>query len=300
MQNYIIAVPLDKSIAEFIGKKGSENSITFYNRIYADSTIVALTLTSIEEKPYALAESLLLANQVVLSTSNIDKNFGEALVAAGLSGKKIILTDDNDVNAMLKGAGISNYIISTKEELLDRIIENKNDESLSNSSLVRIDIDKSFNVKGIGTVVLGIVTSGTVNVHDTLFSPDGKSVSVRSIQSQDRDIESALLYTRVGLALKGVESESISKGDVLSNEQILKVSSAKASIKISDFGKEEILIGNNYGFASNFSFVNATVVNVSDIEIELKFEKSLQLTRGDKFMLLRQKRPRIFASGTIL
>lgn len=300
MQNYIIAVPLDKNLAEFIGKKGSENSITFYNRIYADSTIVSLMPTSIEEKPYALAESLLLANQVVLSTSNIDKNFGEALVAAGLSGKKIILTNDNDVNAMLKGAGISNYIISTKEELLDRIIGNKNDESLSNSSLVRIDIDKSFDVRGIGTVVLGIVTSGTVNVHDTLFDSDGKSVSVRSIQSQDRDIESATLYTRVGLALKGVESESISKGDVLSNEQILKVSSAKASIKISDFGKEEILIGNNYGFVSNFSFVNATVANVSDIEIELKFEKSVQLTRGDKFMLLRQKMPRIFASGTIL
>ncbi|MGC8710422.1 MAG: hypothetical protein ACP5RF_02335 [Candidatus Micrarchaeia archaeon] len=300
MQNYIVAIPLDRNVAEFIGKKGSENSITFYNRTYGDSTIVSLMPTSIEEKPYALAESLLLANQVVLSTSSIDKNFGEALVAASLAGKKIIFTNENDVKGMLKGTGINDYIIATKEELLDKIIANKNDESLSSSRLTRIDVDKSFDVRGIGTVVLGIVTSGVVNVHDTLFGADGKSVSVRSIQSQDRDIESAPLYTRVGLALKGAESDSISKGDILSSEQITKVSNARASIKISEVGKEEVLPGNVYGFASNFSFTNATVVNAFENEVELKFEKSLQLSRGDRFMLTRQKLPRIFASGTIL
>ncbi len=100
--------------------------------------------------------------------------------------------------------------------------------------------------------------------------------------------------------MKGAESDSISKGDILSSEQITKVSNARASIKISEVGKEEVLSGNVYGFASNFSFTNATVVNAFENEVELKFEKSLQLSRGDRFMLIRQKLPRIFASGTIL
>jgi Selenocysteine-specific translation elongation factor len=57
-----------------------------------------------------------------------------------------------------------------------------------------VDLDKAFVVKGVGSVVLGIVSKGSVAVHDTLYASSGKQ-AFRSIQSQDKDIELAPLYT---------------------------------------------------------------------------------------------------------
>jgi hypothetical protein len=40
--NIVISVPVDENLAAFIGKKGSENSITFYNRKLEKDVVVAL------------------------------------------------------------------------------------------------------------------------------------------------------------------------------------------------------------------------------------------------------------------
>ncbi len=58
MSNHIVAIPNSVELASFIGKKGSENSITFYNRSIDGNVITVLTPTSIEDKFYALSEIL--------------------------------------------------------------------------------------------------------------------------------------------------------------------------------------------------------------------------------------------------
>ncbi len=298
--HFIVAVPLDKELASFIGKKGSENSITFYNRVYNDDVVVALMPSNIEEKPYGLAQSLLLSSQIIISTSNIDKNFGEALVASGLLEKRVIFTNENEIGELAKSAGIRAYSIHGKEEILDKIVEFKPKEELASSRIKRVDIDKSFVVRGVGTVVLGIVTSGSIAVHDTLYAPNGKEVFIRSIQSQDRDIESAPLYTRVGLAVKGIEYDEVEKGDIFSNEQIKPIQELEAEIKQSEIVKEELKEGSTYGFAINFSYTSCTIKNVEGKKIKLSLDKPLPFAKGDQFFLIRQRQPRLFASGVVL
>jgi len=85
---HVISVPLDPRLAEFIGKKGSDDSIAFYNRKVDDSTIVALAPSS-EDKFYAAAESMLISSQIVISTAVLDKLFGEVLVAASLLDRHV-------------------------------------------------------------------------------------------------------------------------------------------------------------------------------------------------------------------
>lgn len=293
--DYIIAVPLDKNLAEFIGKKGSENSLTYYNRKVGDNIIVVLTPSSLDEKFYAVAESMLIADEIVLSTSSIDKAFGEMLVACSLLGKHVIFTSDNPVEQLLKSIKVEDFEICDRENLLERIMAYKKSPEARE---VRVDVDKSFPVKGIGSVALGIVTRGTVKVHDQLQHSSGKGVEVRSIQSQDVDVKEAGHGTRVGLALKGIEHSEIEKGDLLTKSKVEKSSSIKVKLQVNSFSPEEIG-SSSYMLVSNFSYVRATSEG-KDAETTLKLEKAIAVEKGDKFLLIREKAPRIFASGEVL
>ncbi len=295
--DYIIAVPLDKKLAEFIGKKGSENSISFYDRKLDGKVIVALTPTSIEEKFYAVAEAMLVSSQIIMSTSQIDKSFGELLVACSLLDKRVIFTTDNKIDQFLSGIKLKNYEFSSKEELLQKVISLAHDIE---SESPRIDIDKAFDVKGIGVVALGVVTRGKVKVHDELSHSSKKTVMIKSIQSQDVDINEASYGTRVGLALKGITSEEIQKGDILTKEEVERKSYIKARLLMNILSPEEMKVGGAYSLILNFTDTRVKVEDVSGDVVSLKLEKAAAIEKGDKILLLREKVPRIFASGEVL
>jgi selenocysteine-specific translation elongation factor len=296
--NIVVAVPVDEELASFIGKKGSEESIAFYNRKMESDVIVALYPSQDDTKIYALAECLLVASQIVLSTKNLDKKFGEALVAGSLLDKRLILTDDNDVGALLKSAGVVKYEIASREELLDKL---RSGAVSGANEPVRVDIDKAFPVKGIGTVALGVVTRGTIRQHDKLFHTLGKEVTVRSLQSQDVDITSAEKGTRVGISLKDISDEEIRKGDLLTGKAVGRCTKAVVSYKGSKAVREKPAEGANYGIAVNFSYSECSVKRVDEAkqEMELELKAALPLEVGDKALLLRKEIPRIFASGEV-
>ncbi len=293
--HHIVAIPIDKSLAEFIGKKGSENGITFYDRKSDSDVIVALMPTDTQEKPYSIAESMLLAEQIVLSTASIDRSFGEMLVASSLLGKHVLITDENDIGNLLAGGVLRDFEIVGKEALLERILAKKTEQK---EGRVRIDIDKAFPVHGVGTVALGIVTGGVVRVHDVLQHSSGKKATVRSIQSQDVDVKEAGMQTRVGLALKGIEHDEIEKGDILSSEPVAKSMAATAELKVSEIAKESVSDATIYQFVSNFSHTNARLKQ-SGGEFSISFEKPVCVLPGDSFILIRSRQPRLFASGVV-
>ena len=80
----------------------------------------------------------------------------------------------------------------------------------------RLNIDRAFTLRGIGTVVTGTLWSGTIGVGDELvLQPSGKDVRVRSVQVHDRDVERAEAGQRVAVSLPGVERTEAIRGDVL-------------------------------------------------------------------------------------
>ncbi len=295
--NTVVAVPLDEELASFIGKKGSVNGITFYNRKTDRGVITALFPSQDESKPYALPEALLMASCVLVSTRNVDKKFGEVLIACSLLGRKTLFTDDNDASTLASDAGIEEYRTVSKGGILEAL---ETGAENGQGKRVRVDIDKAFPVRGIGTVALGIVTQGTVRQHDKLFHTSGRQVSVRSIQSQDEDIAAAGMGTRVGLALKDIEDKDVDKGDVLSDRQIAKCSRIVISFRQSGITKEQIAEGNVYGVAAGFSYSECVVKKASGQELELELKSQFVAETGDALLLARKQAPRIFASGSIL
>jgi selenocysteine-specific elongation factor len=80
----------------------------------------------------------------------------------------------------------------------------------------RLHIDRSFTLRGIGTVVTGTLWAGAVAPGDVLrLLPAGREARVRSVEVHDRSIPAASAGQRVALALAGVSWREVHRGDVL-------------------------------------------------------------------------------------
>ena len=292
--NHLIAVPLDPSLAEFIGKKNTTNGIDFYNRKTEDGIITVLAPSNVVEKFFAAVQILTLAEHIVVSTSAVDSLFGEIILACSVLGKKIIFTDDNDVSKIISNMEL-NHTIVPRSGIFDLLTYSAADST----GALRIDIDKAFPVKGIGTVALGIVTKGSVNAHDKVYHGT-KQVEIKSIQSQDEDIKQAGMWTRVGLALKGIEHSEMDKGSIFLDKPSQPVSAIEVELNVLKLTGEEAAVGKVYGFVSGFNYTNVSVVEIAPGRAKLRLDRAVGLQEGDSFLLLKERVPRVFGGGKII
>ncbi len=79
---------------------------------------------------------------------------------------------------------------------------------------VRLWVDRSFTVRGSGTVVTGTLGTGTIAVGDEL-DLHGERVGVRSLQSMGAACERIGPVARVAVNLRGVPRGDLRRGDVL-------------------------------------------------------------------------------------
>jgi selenocysteine-specific elongation factor len=80
----------------------------------------------------------------------------------------------------------------------------------------RLHVDRSFTLRGIGTVVTGTLWSGELAAGDQVrVLPGGLRARVRSVEVHDHPVERAGAGQRVALALAGVDRRAVSRGDVV-------------------------------------------------------------------------------------
>ncbi|MBN1662989.1 MAG: selenocysteine-specific translation elongation factor [Deltaproteobacteria bacterium] len=86
----------------------------------------------------------------------------------------------------------------------------------SDTGLFRLPVDRVFTMKGFGTVVTGTVTSGQINVGDTIqILPGPDTAKIRGIQIHNQPAERAEAGQRTAINLQGTEKSSIERGHVL-------------------------------------------------------------------------------------
>jgi selenocysteine-specific elongation factor len=83
------------------------------------------------------------------------------------------------------------------------------------SAPVRLWLDRSFTMRGSGTVVTGTLSAGSVAVGDVLETQDGRTVVVRGVQSAGRALTRIGAVSRVALNLRGIARTDLRRGDVL-------------------------------------------------------------------------------------
>ncbi len=142
-----------------------------------------------------------------------------------------------------RGTCIERYQVATRSSQSSVIELTHLGPSASAPKGTLVYIDRAFNVKGVGLVVLGFLLGGSVSVHDDLRlipSEEGRTAEVRGIQVNDVDQESVGRGMRVGLSLKGVELNDLSKVSWLDDGSHLVSETLSVDFRQSQFYKQQL------------------------------------------------------------
>ena len=86
----------------------------------------------------------------------------------------------------------------------------------------RLHVDRSFTLKGFGTVVTGTVLSGTVRQDEEILQyPQRRNVRIRGLQNHGQEVKEINAGQRAALNLAGISKEEIQRGDQLAHPESL-------------------------------------------------------------------------------
>jgi selenocysteine-specific elongation factor len=147
----------------------------------------------------------------------------------------------------------------------------------------RLYVDRSFSLRGIGTIVTGTLWSGAMAVGDEIrVEPGGRSVRVRSVQVHDREVERAEAGQRVAVGLPGVERREVRRGDVLVAPGEYPVS-YRLDVSLDEL--EPIPHGARVQAHVGTAHALAKVVRLGDAYAQLRLESPVVAARGDRVIL---------------
>ncbi len=225
--NFVVLGKQD--IASDFGKKGTVTDISLFDRKESGIIKTWVTPNGFPEKIQPLIQAINLAEYVIFFVDVLDRFTGEQIIALDyLKKEKGVLVhsfevDESKLNSMIKGTVIENYVKVSPDELKKTIDEI---EPIIDEGTPEIIVDHCFDVKGVGTVILGKITRGKINQYDnlTLF-PHEKEVLIKSIQMHDDPVEESICPARVGLAIKGVKPDEVERGNIMCPKDEVQVNS---------------------------------------------------------------------------
>ena len=235
----------EQTIANDFGKKGTVTDLTVYDRKESDIIRTWVVPNGFPEKIQPLLQAINIAEYVIFYVASLDRYTGEQIIALDMLNKKNgILShsyevDENRLHSMIKGTVLQNYKKIDSSNIKEELVKLPH---VSNDGPAQIVIDHSFDVKGVGTVVLGKVLQGTINQYDNLkHLPSGTDVMVKSIQMHDDDVKQAVCPARVGLSLKGIKPDEVGRGDIITSDESFEIKNElEIDFKQSLFYKGEI------------------------------------------------------------
>ena len=235
----------EQTIANDFGKKGTVTDLTVYDRKESDIIRTWVVPNGFPEKIQPLLQAINIAEYVIFYVASLDRYTGEQIIALDMLNKKNgVLShsyevDENRLHSMIKGTVLQNYKKIDSPNIKEELVKLPH---VSNDGPAQIVIDHSFDVKGVGTVVLGKVLQGTINQYDNLkHLPSGTDVMVKSIQMHDDDVKQAVCPARVGLSLKGIKPDEVGRGDIITSDESFEIKNElEIDFKQSPFYKGEI------------------------------------------------------------
>jgi selenocysteine-specific translation elongation factor len=277
-KNFVVGIlgdnfDINNLIGQSLGSPGTRSDILFYNRLDNSLNQVFCGLTPLDypEKIKPLLQTLVISNIHILVidlNTGLNASIGEILVAMDLfyqlyrTKALIVIAGINShtewklsetkkkIEAILESTSLKNtaiFELKTKEDydkLKKEIIQlgiKLLEKDSSNEINTKILIDHVFPVKGIGTVILGVVKQGKVQSGQMLeivgYEAAVKKVIIRSIQKHDRNFKVAYEGDRVGLALKGnISPRDVSRDNILVSPGVFEqVNEIKAKVFINQF-----------------------------------------------------------------
>ena len=207
-----------------VGKKSEAEGIVVYHRTESGRRVSFLDTPDFPSRVQGFARIASLSDHAYYifpktgALSVPDGELAVLLTAAGIEGTLEILdgcTTPDMARAALKGTAVADFPVeerTTQSAAIDLSRAGERRDKPPGGTLIYVD--RVFSVKGVGTVALGFVLSGSISVHDKLRpvpGPEELRLDVRGIQINDQDFDGAGRGIRVGLSFRGVEAKELEK-----------------------------------------------------------------------------------------
>ena len=318
MGNLNIAVLGAKDYASKIGKKGTVTDMTFYDHKSGTDSFTLIEPSKYPEKLSSLFYSVAMSEFAILVVDKIDSSLGETIVmtdALGIDRGWIILQNyiqPEQLKPLLAGTSLEGYEfkeddpIKLREELI--AMAKAEAKAPGEGTCGSCPVDSHFNVRGVGTVVLGSVIDGYFRKHDkmTVF-PIKREVILKSIQKHDLDADDGVKGDHVGLALRGIESDELDRGYVVTTDPSVKMSrKVEGNVSLVKYWASPLKEGMVLHIGHWMQMVPCRIASVDNgddfrtAKVEFDLESDMIHKPGDKAIIMYLEGGKLRVAGSIV
>lgn len=268
--------------------------------IAADSGIMPQTREHVQiMQALGIKKGIIVVNKIDLVSDDIlellTEEIEEYLKDTFLSQSKIVYVSAKN------NAGIDQL----KDEILN--ITEIIDKDHTNG-VFRQYIDRSFQIKGFGTVVTGTVLNGRLSQNDSVYLlPIMKEVKIRRIERHGIEVNEIQKGDRASINLLNVEHSDIDKGCLLSSVLYESCTLLDAEIKLFKNAKElsiwsqAVLISGTFESQVKIHLLNKDQLKEGEQAIaQIHLEKKSALITNDLFILRSSDGEKTIASGRVI
>jgi selenocysteine-specific translation elongation factor len=317
MGNLTVAVLGKQGYSGTLAKKGTSTDITLYNIKKGENTITLIEPTRYPDRLSPLYYACSLSKKAIVVVDELNPTLGEQLVmleCCRINSGYFVLRNyvtQEKIESIVKGTILENYkFVPDEPSTLKEALMADATQTVAiteEQTPGTIPVDHAFNVKGVGTVILGLVANGIIQKHDIMkVLPGTKTTHIRSIQKHDENFDSAIEGDRVGLALKNLKVDDIDRGTVLTNDPTIKTSKQiESSANLVKYWSIHFKVGMVLHIGHWMQSLKCTIESVSDKgdwrkpTLVLSLEKEIVYCPGDTAVLLYLEGGKLRVAGIL-
>lgn len=165
----------------------------------------------------------------------------------------------------------------------------------------RLPIDRSFALKGFGTVVTGTLRNGTLRPGDVvLLQPGRREMRIRTLQVHGQQVKVAVAGQRTAVNLAGVTHADIERGAVLTNGAELEPTKV-LDLAVDWLREDEIPAKRRKFFLHTGTSETMAMLKVlAGPFARLWLANPVLILPGDRFVLRRPSPPETVAGGSVI
>jgi len=159
--------------------------------------------------------NLLNIKQGIVVITRCDLADAEMIELVEEEAKELVQSTFLEEMPMIKTSTVTGEGLDTMREEIARQADLLSDEFRTDG--FRLPVDRSFSLKGFGTVVTGTVLSGQASLKDQLvLYPDEKPLKIRGFQVHQQNAEKIYAGQRSAINLTGIHKDEILRGNQIS------------------------------------------------------------------------------------
>jgi selenocysteine-specific elongation factor len=184
---------------------------------------------------------------------------------------------------------------------LDRAAAAAQSRAVDTDAPTRLHVDRSFSLKGIGTVVTGTLWSGSLAAGDQVdILPSGLSARIRSVQVHDQPVERAAAGQRVAVNLVGLSRDEVTRGDVLVRGMKIKPAFIVDARLQLEPGEPPLETGMRVQAHHGTRESAARIYPLGDEYVQMRLESPIVALRGDHVILRRVAPPDTIGGAVVI